>query len=280
MDSESKGNTAVVAGIATAGFGCLAAPAGIALGILVTLIVGGLGVLLWPVVIIVMLFKLGLTPPAGVNIERLTLTADEQKCEANEKNKFGDSDEERAERASEILVGNGDGDLETVTDDGQTPCTVPLEYFKNINDAGKICTDIGPVLIAAQIQYETQFTNDFVGPNGAQGISQVPSDMFEKFGGADPFDAKQSIDTQAKYLCSLAVDSKELINSGAVTETDYINLTLAAYDAGIEAVKEAKGIPEGAEDYVLGVRFWFPGMEGVGEPPRVMPKGIDGIYDE
>ncbi|MGW6016154.1 transglycosylase SLT domain-containing protein [Streptomyces sp. NPDC055210] len=280
MDNEPKGNTAVVAGIATTALGFLAMPAGISLGILVTLVIGGLGVLLWPIVIIVMLFKLGLTPPAGVDTDRPTLTAAEQDCENNEKNRFGDTDEERADRASEILLGNGDGDLETTLQDSREPCTVPREYFDTINAAGKACADIGPVLIAAQIQYETQFVDDFVGPNGAEGISQVPSDIFEEFGGKDPFDTKDSISIQAKYLCSLAEETKELINSGEVTEPNFINLTLAAYDAGLDAVKEAKGIPEGSEDYVLGVRFWFPSMVGVGDPPRITPKGIKGTFDE
>ncbi|MEU0844901.1 transglycosylase SLT domain-containing protein [Streptomyces sp. NPDC005962] len=47
---------------------------------------------------------------------------------------------------------------------------------------GDLCSQIGPVVIASQIQQESGWNKELVGINGAEGISQVPPDTFKKWG--------------------------------------------------------------------------------------------------
>ncbi|MCX4564467.1 lytic transglycosylase domain-containing protein [Streptomyces phaeochromogenes] len=241
----------------------------------VLLIVGGLGVLLLPIVIIFMIFNgLSLSGLGGVGNVNEDLSAAEQRCEQAER-ELVDSDNPDADRVAKIISGDGRGVLELSPPDiagntGNQPCTVPLDLHKEIQEAGDICDVIGPVTIAAQIQYESGFDADFVGSNGAKGISQVPPDVFTQLrGDADPTDSDESILAQGQHLCSLADQVQEMVNRQEVTG-NVLDMTLAAYDAGIDAVRQAKGVPatNDSQSYIIGVRTWFASMEGVGPPPR------------
>ncbi|WP_210594196.1 hypothetical protein [Streptomyces sp. GESEQ-35] len=113
-------------------------------------------------------------------------------------------------------------------------------------------------------------------PDGAEGISQAPPDKFEEFGedesGNDKtsgLDPKDSIMAQGRYMCSLAKQIDTLLDTKQV-KGDPLDLTLAADDIGLDAVKQAKGIPAGSEAnaYVYGVRRSFALYAGAMKPPE------------
>jgi len=274
QESESS-NAAVQAAVAAGGCGCLAIPVGGVLAVTLIFIVGGLGVVLMPLVILIMFFR-GLLPAdlGGIGDD---LTPVERICEDLEAAQDTPPDE-LAGRAQQIALGEGLGALEITppgSDSPSQPCTVPADLYDSIENAGSVCDVIGPVTIAAQIQYETGFDADFVGPNGAKGISQVPTDVFKRLHeDGDPLDAKQSIAAQGAHLCELAEQAQSLIDAGEATGS-VLDLALAAYDVGMDAVREAHGVPatEEAQSYVVGVRTWFASMEGIGPPPRSLPEG-------
>jgi hypothetical protein len=143
--------------------------------------------------------------------------------------------------------------------------TVPSQHLSLVQEAGRECTQIGAIVIAAQIQQESGWNEKLVGPDGAEGISQVPPDKFDEFGeDADDndetsaLDAADSIKAQSKYMCSLAKEIDTLIANNEV-KGDRLNLTLAAYETGLDAVKQAKGVPDNdrARSYIIGVRSGF-----------------------
>ncbi|MFJ9319414.1 lysozyme family protein [Streptomyces globisporus] len=276
-----KGGAAVVATAAAGGCGCLALPVAMGTLVVVLIVIGGLGVLLLPLVVLFLIFN-GL-PLGDFGGGDNALTPAEQRCESSERILADAAPQAVADRTREVFLGDGKGLLETAP--GQEPvepCTVPAELFEPIRLAGQVCDAIGPVVIAAQIQYESGFDRDFVGPDGTRGISQVPDDVFTALRGldADPADPEESIAAQGDFLCELAGEAQTLIDSGQATGS-VLDLTLGAYDVGLDAVRDAGGIPatEEAQSYLIGVRTWFAPMEGVGPPPRTYPDQ-PGLRDE
>ncbi|MEU0360387.1 lytic transglycosylase domain-containing protein [Streptomyces cyaneofuscatus] len=275
-----SGSAAVMVTAAAGGCGCLALPVGVGMLVAILLVIGGLAVLLLPLVVLFLIFNglpLGGIPAAD------DLTPAEQRCEALEKLIAETTQEETAERTQRIVLGDGKGPLEIAPsdDDGSVACTVPDELLEPILQAGEVCDVIGPVTIAAQIQYESRFDTNFVGPNAAEGVSQVPPEVFTALQGedADPFDPEESIAAQGDYLCDLAEQVQTMVDADEV-EGNVLDLTLTAYDIGLDAVREAGGVPatEESQSYALGVRTWFAPMEGVGPPPRTLPES-PGLFD-
>ncbi|MEU9413145.1 transglycosylase SLT domain-containing protein [Streptomyces sp. NPDC048281] len=157
--------------------------------------------------------------------------------------------------------------------------SVPEDLLQVIRDAGNQCTQIGPIVIAAQIQQVSGWNRSLVGPNGREGISQMPPDKFTKFGEdrddngkTSALDPEDSIMAQGKYLCSLAGDVKQLLNDNAVTG-NALDLTLAAYDVGEEAIKQARGVPDTdqVQSYIAGIRGQFALYSGAIKPPDGSP---------
>ncbi|MEU3619899.1 lytic transglycosylase domain-containing protein [Streptomyces sp. NPDC006872] len=286
MASGVKASTVIAA--AAGGLGFLAAPLGVTLIIGVILVVGGLAVLLFPIVLIFMFFHgLSFSGLGSLGDPYTGLTDAEELCERLESVSLQENPDAASNRASAIITGDGRGKLELSPPDstgggGNAPCTVPTDLYSAIQDAGGICDAIGPVVIAAQIEYESGFDSRFVGPNGAQGISQVPREVFTRFAGeeADPFEAKKSIDVQAKYLCELSAQMQDSLDRQEVTG-NVLDLTLTAYDVGVDAVRAAGGVPatDDSQAYIVGVRTWFASMEGVGPVPRKL-SDIPALHDD
>lgn len=161
------------------------------------------------------------------------------------------------DRVSEVFAGDGRDEL--------NEAAVPAQFLEHVKEAGDECDRIGPMVIAAQIQYESQWNKDLVGPDGEKGLSQLPSDKFDEFGEDDDdsddtsaLDAADSIRAQGRYLCSLSKDIETLAANNKV-KGDHLDMTLAAYDLGLDAVKKAKGVPAtgGAQSYIYGIRSLF-----------------------
>lgn len=121
---------------------------------------------------------------------------------------------------------------------------VPAGYVNYFKVAAKRCPDVlTPAGLAAQASTESGFNPRAVSPAGAQGMMQILPEVWSQFGTdadgdgvADPFTPADSVATSAKFNCYLA---------GNLTDVrgDPQELRLAAYNAGLNAVKRYDGVP-------------------------------------
>ena len=246
-DGGSQRSYAVLVGAAIAtATTCLMSPVALVVAAGAVLIIGGLGVLLFPLIVLIIFFT-GL-----------------------DGNDSGDA-WDRADESVAAFEGDGKGTLDRTQ--------VPAFLADTIADAGAVCTSIGPVVIAAQIQVVSGWDGAKVGPDGEVGISQLPPAVFTRYGEdtdknnkTSALDQKDSIMAQAKYLCALADEAQGLIDSNEAIGSA-LDLALVAYDQGMDAVREAGGIPATAEaqGYVARVRARFGQYEGLGGPPPSFP---------
>ncbi|GLY24666.1 transglycosylase SLT domain-containing protein [Micromonospora sp. NBRC 101691] len=243
-EPPKKSNAALIGAAVAAGLSCLGSPVLAVGGAAVVFVLGGLGVLLAPLIFLILLFG------------------------------GGGSGMDPGQSANDSLAavqGDGKGEL----DSGQ----VPEALADTIEEAGATCTEIGPVVIAAQIEVASGWDPAKVGPDGRLGISQLPPDVFTRYGQdtdendeTSALDEEDSIMAQARYVCALAGEVRGLLDSGQAIG-DVLDLTLVAYDQGIEAVRGAGGIPDdnGAQGYVVQVRALFGKYMGLGGPPPSFP---------
>ncbi len=109
--------------------------------------------------------------------------------------------------------------------------TVPTQYLLKIR---KLATkhQLREDLIVAVIRAESSFNPQAVSHKGAAGLMQLMPDTAKQYGVTNRFDPDQNLDAGIKHLSYLY--SKYNKN---------IPITLAAYNAGEEAVKKYEGIP-------------------------------------
>jgi soluble lytic murein transglycosylase-like protein len=111
------------------------------------------------------------------------------------------------------------------------PVPATIAYNDAIAEAaGRYGLD--PNLIRAVIRAESAFNPFAVSDAGAQGLMQLMPDVAEELAVADPFDPRQNILAGSKYL-------KDLLNR----HHGNIDLAVASYNAGPEAVKRYRGVP-------------------------------------
>lgn len=232
QSSDNKGtNTIIMAAAAGTGVsGCLLFPVIILVLLAGVLVICAIGFFFWPLVIICSIFG----------------------CGGGDGEASVDND-----RVSEVFASDGSGEL--------NEAAVPAGFLEYVKDAGEECDRIGPMVIAAQIQQASQWNEKLVGVGGKKGISQLPPDKFDEFGEDDDdndstsaLDGGDSIRAQGRYMCSLSKEIETLTASNEV-KGDHLDLTLAAYSLGLDAVKKAKGVPAegGAQSYVYGIRSSF-----------------------
>lgn len=230
--SDNKGTNTILMAVAagTGVSGCLLFPVIILILLAGVLVVCAIGFFFWPLVIICTIFG----------------------CGGGDGEASIDND-----RVSEVFASDGSGEL--------NEAAVPAGFLEYVKDAGEECDRIGPMVIAAQIQQESQWNEKMEGVGGKKGISQLPPDKFDEFGeddddsgGTSALNAGDSIMAQGRYLCSLSKEIETLTTNGQVTG-DHLDLTLSAYSLGLDAVKKAKGVPAegGAQSYVYGIRASF-----------------------
>ncbi|QXE39159.1 lytic transglycosylase domain-containing protein [Streptomyces sp. GMY02] len=243
--------TAVKAGMAVGGLGCLMSPVAMTVAISAVFVIGGFGVLFAPLIALILFFGGG----GGGGGD-------------------GAGEAPDPDRISEIIQGDGSGEFD--------PKSVPEGMADPIAEAGALCPGIGPIVIAAQIDQESGFQNNKTGPEGEQGVSQLPPDVFTRLGEDDDdngetsaLDAADSILAQGRYMCELADQMRPLVSAEPLN--DLVSLTLAAYDAGPDAVLEAGRVPRtnASQQYVLAVRAKFAIYEGAvpASPPAQDTEG-------
>lgn len=126
---------------------------------------------------------------------------------------------------------------------------VPAEYEADVIRAGSICQVVTPSIIAAQIDQESNWNPKAGSSAGAQGIAQfMPSTWAsagkdgDGDGKADIWNPHDAIWSQGNYMCNLASQVETSKKSGRLTG-DTLQLTLAAYNAGLGSVLKYGGIP-------------------------------------
>ncbi|NUU22912.1 MAG: transglycosylase SLT domain-containing protein [Streptomycetaceae bacterium] len=136
------------------------------------------------------------------------------------------------------------------------PGAVPAAYGPAIEHWGRLCPEISPALLAAQLYQESGFDPRAVSPVGAQGIAQFMPGTWPQWstdgdgdGRRDPFDADDAIPSAARYDCALA-------RSTGSVPGDRTDNMLAAYNAGAYRVIQHKGVPPYTEtrNYVQNIR--------------------------
>ena len=126
---------------------------------------------------------------------------------------------------------------------------VPAEYEADVVRAGSICPTVTPSIIAAQIEQESNWNPKAGSGAGAQGIAQFMPGTWAAHGldgdgdgEADIWNPHDAIWSQGNYMCDLASQVETAKKSGRLTG-DTLQLTLAAYNAGLGNVLKYGGIP-------------------------------------
>jgi hypothetical protein len=131
---------------------------------------------------------------------------------------------------------------------------VPAEYRGLIAQAAEDCPGLPAEVLAAQLHEESGFNPAAISPAGAMGIAQFMPGTWVDWGRdadgngtASPFDPVDAIDAQARLMCDLLRRAETSALAG-----DPIELALAGYNAGWNAVLRYGGIPPYVEtlDYV------------------------------
>jgi soluble lytic murein transglycosylase-like protein len=122
--------------------------------------------------------------------------------------------------------------------------TPPAEIKKLVEQTAKRY-NVDPKLIQAVIQVESDYNPRALSSKGAMGLMQLIPSTAERLGVRNPYSAKQNIEGGVNYLRHLL----DVFNGD-------LNLSLAAYNAGENAVLRGGGIPRIPEtiNYVKKVR--------------------------
>ncbi|MFF5173334.1 glycoside hydrolase family 19 protein [Micromonospora sp. NPDC000089] len=138
------------------------------------------------------------------------------------------------------------------------------DLVEPIRSAARECDLLTPVILAAQIEYASDFDADKEGQQGRKGLSQLTPEVFERYGKDDDdsgeasaLDPEDSIHAHARYFCHLAEETQRMLDDKKVVG-DHLTLTLMAWDQGTAAVEAQGGMPVILLDsYPLQVRGLF-----------------------
>ncbi len=126
---------------------------------------------------------------------------------------------------------------------GLSPGTVPAAFQGPIEQWGRLCPDLSPPLLAAQLYQESGFDPRARSGVGAEGLAQFMPATWATYGTdgnndgrKDPWDPLDAIASAATFDCALAT------YVGKVPGDRQSNM-LAAYNAGPGAVTKYQGVP-------------------------------------
>lgn len=132
--------------------------------------------------------------------------------------------------------------------------TVPAEWARWYNKAGRVCPQITPSLLAAQGHAETGFRPNLTSPDAAMGPGQfIPSTWaaygkdYDGDGRVDVFSLGDALMAQGHYMCAIAAKVDGWISAGKVDASTHPGgrpaLYVAGYNAGEYAVLQSGGFP-------------------------------------
>lgn len=155
------------------------------------------------------------------------------------------------------------------------PGAVPSQYVKWINQAGSLCAEITPPIIAAHIYTESSFKDHPANSAGAAGPAQFTAATWKTWGiDADHNGTKDlhSIPDAVVAMGRMDCGMVQSLSSKFPDATDPVGLALAAYLNGPAAVIAAHGIPadNATQSYVQSIeslansQFGQPGSDDIG----------------
>ncbi len=130
-----------------------------------------------------------------------------------------------------------------------------------IEQAGSLCPDITPAVMAAQDSVESSWDPNAVSPVGAEGIAQFMPATWPAYespaavpGPDTPFNVPDAIMAQGRLDCALVAAVGTLAQQTGIPA---LTLALDAYNAGLAAVTQAGGVPDNAqtEDYAPAIEL-------------------------
>ncbi|WP_327186794.1 M23 family metallopeptidase [Streptomyces sp. NBC_01334] len=147
------------------------------------------------------------------------------------------------------------------------PGGVDASYGPWLRKSADACTVVTPSALAAQIDQLTGWSNAGATASGPQGIAAFTAADWKTWGKDDdgngrssPSDPADAIMALGRQDCSLARQVTGLRTDGTVNG-DLVDLTLAAYAVGTDAVTKAGGVPASAQTYLGEVKALFAKYE-------------------
>lgn len=142
-------------------------------------------------------------------------------------------------------------------------------YIPWLRRAASACTVLEPSVLAAQIDQLSGWSDDSDELSGQKGIAAFTDDEWRTWGKDDdgngrssPRDPADAIMALGRRDCSLAGKVTELRTEGRING-DLVELTLAAYAVGEDAVTEAGRVPSAAKTYLDEVQALLPRYEAL-----------------
>lgn len=140
---------------------------------------------------------------------------------------------------------------------------VDATYGPWLRKSADACTVVTPSVLAAQIDQLTGWSNDSATTSQARGIAAFTDAGWKAWGKDDdgngrasPTDPADAIMALGRQDCSLAREVTGLRTDGTVNG-DLVDLTLAAYAVGTDAVTKAGAVPAAAQTYLTEVKALF-----------------------
>src|SRR5437867_9450737 len=119
---------------------------------------------------------------------------------------------------------------------GEPVATQTLAPYRDLIRAAAARHGLAPELVESVIRVESNFEARAVSPKGARGLMQLMPATAAKLGVRNVFDVRQNIEGGVRHL-------RHLVDRYGGN----LALALAAYNAGVEAVRRHGGIPPYAE---------------------------------
>ncbi|MFF8774051.1 NlpC/P60 family protein [Kitasatospora sp. NPDC015120] len=166
---------------------------------------------------------------------------------------------------------------------GLSPGTVPAAFQGPIEQWGRLCPDLSPPLLAAQLYQESGFDPRARSGVGAEGLAQFMPGTWASYGTdgnndgrRDPWDPLDAIASAATFDCALARDV-------AKVPGDRQSNMLAAYNAGPGAVSKYQGVPpyretQGYVRNILATARSFAAPADPAAPVEVSAQSAGAIY--
>ncbi|WP_217168101.1 M23 family metallopeptidase [Streptomyces sp. AC512_CC834] len=148
--------------------------------------------------------------------------------------------------------------------DPSTSVDIDPSYVPWLRKAASACAVVEPSVLAAQIDQLSGWSDDSDALSGQKGIAGFTDGEWRSWGKDDdgnghssPHDPADAIMALGRRDCSLAGKMTELRTEGRING-DLVELTLAAYAAGEDAVTKAGRVPAQAKTYLDEVQALIP----------------------